>query len=96
MAFKGFDVLGFLSRCRCGHGAGLLSSGDIEELGSCALGTRLDGSKQAGLCVRCPKHRAKFAGGLWFSLVDGRSFVDGYSEEWTEEFQVWEARLLSL
>ena len=52
------------------------------------MGTHKDGSQIAGACVRCPKHRAKFAGGLWFSLEDGRSFVDGYSPEWNEEFQV--------
>ena len=38
-------------------------------------GQHADGSSLGGLSVRCPKHRNKFAGGLYFSLVDGQSFT---------------------
>ena len=40
---------------RCPHKQAKLSMGDIEDLG-------------AGPAVRCPKHRGKFAGGLYFNL----------------------------
>jgi len=61
----------------CPHGKGSLSDGDIEDLQDCHSGTRANGGKVPGMCVRCPRHRPKMAGGLWFSLEDGRSFVRG-------------------
>jgi hypothetical protein len=46
---------------RCSHGRGSLSSGDIEDIDAKAVvcGSL---SKQTA-CVRCPRHRQKFAGG---------------------------------
>jgi len=51
------------------------------------VGARADGSKVPGLCVRCPRHRMKFGGGLWFSLEDGRSFVRGQTAHWDPMLQ---------
>jgi hypothetical protein len=31
----------------------------------------------AGWCVRCPKHRKKFCGGLYFSVATGYAYVKG-------------------
>lgn len=73
---------------KCAHGKGQLSQGDIEDLGRCAMGTHVDGSSIGGPCVRCPKHRSKMAGGLYFSLQDGRSFVKGHTKHYRERFQV--------
>lgn len=60
---------------RCPHKKARLSLGDIEELGECGAGRHADGSAVGGVCLRCPKHRSKFGGGLYFSLSDGRSFT---------------------
>lgn len=47
---------------RCPHKeASLHRSGDIEDLGG-----------DLGLCLRCPKHRSKFGGGLYVSFSTGR------------------------
>ncbi|KAK3276468.1 hypothetical protein CYMTET_15456 [Cymbomonas tetramitiformis] len=72
---------------RCAHGSGQLSLGDMEDLGRCAMGTHKNGSKVGGPCVRCPRHRSKMAGGLYFSLEDGRSFVLGPTMHYDELFQ---------
>eukprot|EP00854_Cymbomonas_tetramitiformis_P014790 gene14790-biopygen15242 len=71
---------------RCAHGSGQLSLGDMEDLGRCAMGTHKNGSKVGGPCVRCPRHRSKMAGGLYFSLEDGRSFVLGPTMHYDELF----------
>jgi len=31
----------------------------------------------AGWCVRCPKHRKKFCGGLYYSVSSGHAYVKG-------------------
>eukprot|EP00928_Gymnodinium_smaydae_P065720 TRINITY_DN48816_c0_g1_i1.p1 TRINITY_DN48816_c0_g1~~TRINITY_DN48816_c0_g1_i1.p1 ORF type:complete len:482 (-),score=60.79 TRINITY_DN48816_c0_g1_i1:430-1665(-) len=46
---------------RCPHKRASLHKGDIEDLGQ----------HMGGLCVRCPKHRKKYGGGLYVSLNDG-------------------------
>ena len=58
-----WKVLGklYATANRCSHKQAKLSLGDIEDLD--------------GPAVRCPKHRGKFAGGLYFSLEDGHSFT---------------------
>jgi NAD(P)H-flavin reductase/nitrite reductase/ring-hydroxylating ferredoxin subunit len=72
----------------CAHKEASLHKGDIEDLPSCHLSSRDDKSKPPGLCVKCPKHRKKFGGGLYFSLEDGASFIPGPSEKYTESFRV--------
>jgi len=47
---------------RCPHkDASLHRSGDIEDMGG-----------ELGLCLRCPKHRGKFGGGLYVSFATGK------------------------
>ena len=47
---------------RCPHkAASLHRSGDIEDLGG-----------DLGLCLRCPKHKSKFGGGLFVSFATGK------------------------
>lgn len=43
----------------CAHKSGRLCEGDIEEVGTCARGSHVDGGRVAGLCVLCPRHRKK-------------------------------------
>lgn len=43
------------------------------QLTSAAAGS----SAPAGWCVRCPKHRKKFCGGLYFSVATGHAYVKG-------------------
>lgn len=45
-------------------------------------------STHPGICVRCPKHRKKFPGGLYFSLTDGRAVCKAESEHWSDDFHV--------
>lgn len=49
----------------CAHKKASLCLGDIEDLAS---------HSAEGLCVRCPKHRGKFCGGLYFDLHTGLKF----------------------
>jgi len=60
---------------KCSHGRGSLSEGDIEDIDpkSVACGS-LSGTTA---CVRCPRHRQKFAGGLWYSMESGESLTLG-------------------
>ena len=46
----------------CAHKAASLHKGDIEDIPG------------VGLCVRCPKHRKKFAGGLYVHAAFDRTF----------------------
>jgi len=52
----------------CSHKQALLSDGDIEDLGKTL-------PESGGYCVRCPKHKSKFSGGLYFSLINGKVFT---------------------
>lgn len=112
----------------CAHKSGRLCAGDIEEVGTCARGSHMDGGRVAGLCVLCPRHRKKVrlcpcagaacschrlgpltvhfpppslpatwwrmqfnegrpGGGLYFSLLDGRSFTKADSEKHRDAYQ---------
>mmetsp|Transcript_13691 Transcript_13691/g.43755 ORF Transcript_13691/g.43755 Transcript_13691/m.43755 type:complete len:906 (-) Transcript_13691:33-2750(-) len=76
----------------CAHKSARLVDGDIEEVGECARGCHLDGSKIAGLCVLCPRHRKKFnngvpGGGLYFSLLDGHSFTKEDAKKHKDAFR---------
>jgi cytochrome-b5 reductase len=53
----------------CAHKAASLYKGDIEDIPG------------VGMCVRCPKHRKKFAGGLYFSLETGKALVKAPCEK---------------
>jgi len=44
----------------------MLTEGDIEDLGKSI-------PESGGFCARCPKHRSKFSGGLYFSLSTGQA-----------------------
>jgi nitrite reductase/ring-hydroxylating ferredoxin subunit len=80
----------------CAHKQASLCEGDIEDIAvSCKLASGLltgayadDGQQPPGLCVRCPKHRKKFPGGLYFSLEDGRAYCKEESEHWEDGFRV--------
>jgi ferredoxin-NADP reductase len=70
----------------CPHKQGVMSLGDIEQAagppgseGGCGgqAGSGAAGSEPAPLScsVRCPRHRKKFAGGLYFNVDTGRAWV---------------------
>lgn len=67
----------------CGYGF----NADIEDLGPEISSKVGDGSKCGGVCIRCPFHRQKFNGGLWFSVVTGKAYVKGkcskFNPRWT-------------
>jgi nitrite reductase/ring-hydroxylating ferredoxin subunit len=48
----------------CPHKLGLMHLGDIE-----------DAPAHGGACVKCPRHRKKFNGGLNFCVTDGSSWA---------------------
>ena len=58
-----------------------LSLGDMEDLNFdfqlTSAPAAADGAAAAGWCVRCPKHRKKFCGGLYFSTTTGHAYVKG-------------------
>ena len=58
-----------------------LSLGDMEDLNFdfqlTSAPADADGAAAAGWCVRCPKHRKKFCGGLYFSTTTGHAYVKG-------------------
>lgn len=70
---------------RCPHKRAKLSKGDIEDLGE----------QLGGLCIRCPKHRRKFAGGLYVSLLDGQCRTKTPTGEKAKDKQVnkWSVRV---
>jgi nitrite reductase/ring-hydroxylating ferredoxin subunit len=59
----------------CCHKTASLCRGDIEDLGPAVAAAVGDGSAAGGLCLRCPKHRKKFAGGLYFNVHSGAAVV---------------------
>lgn len=69
------DVTSALLQDRCAHGRGSLAAGDIEDIEPSAVACGRLPAKSA--CVRCPRHRSKFAGGLWYSLETGASLTLG-------------------
>ncbi len=59
-----------------------LALGDMEDLrfDFHLTSAQVDGAAApaaAGWCVRCPKHRKKFCGGLYFSIATGDAYVKG-------------------
>jgi hypothetical protein len=56
-----------------------LALGDMEDLqfDYQLTSAGADGGAAAGWCVRCPKHRKKFCGGLYFSVNTGHAYVKG-------------------
>ena len=62
---------------RCSHGAGRLSDGDIEDIDPAAVVCGSLPGSDTTACVRCPRHQAKFGGGLWYSLESGESLTKG-------------------
>lgn len=46
----------------CCHKDAKLSKGDIEDLGVGVSACVGDGTELGGVCLRCPKHKKKFAG----------------------------------
>lgn len=62
----------------CPHKDASLSEGDIE-----------DSDSARGACVKCPRHRKKFAGGLNFSAETGRAWVTSPSACWTKFDSEW-------
>ena len=79
----------------CVHKDASLSRGDIEDLGP-TLGAAVGDNSGSGLCVKCPKHRRKFCGGLFFSLATGKSYIKGetskYDPSWAQAVYRVEAR----
>eukprot|EP01006_Ploeotia_vitrea_P052957 TRINITY_DN67743_c8_g1_i1.p1 TRINITY_DN67743_c8_g1~~TRINITY_DN67743_c8_g1_i1.p1 ORF type:complete len:499 (-),score=50.53 TRINITY_DN67743_c8_g1_i1:90-1586(-) len=59
----------------CPHKDASLSRGDIEDIGD-------------NLCVRCPKHRKKFAGGLYMSLNTGQAHVKSPCAKFKDHWKV--------
>ena len=80
----------------CCHKAASMSSGDIEDLGSVVSTTIGDGSSVGGVCIRCPKHRKKFSGGLYFNVITGQAYVKAPCEKfkpswrYVTAFCVWQ------
>jgi nitrite reductase/ring-hydroxylating ferredoxin subunit len=71
---------------RCSHGTGRLSHGDIEDIEPAAV---VCGALPATTaCVRCPRHQAKFGGGLWYSLESGLSLTKGQSSHHAPIYRV--------
>ena len=65
---------------QCCHSDASLSKGDMEDLcgafhSTTAPRTAASAAAGAGVCVRCPKHRRKFGGGLYFSTTTGYAFT---------------------
>ena len=58
-----------------------LALGDMEDLrfDFHLTSAPTDDAAAAGWCVRCPKHRKKFCGGLYFSVASGHAYVKGTS-----------------
>ena len=56
-----------------------LALGDMEDLrfDFHLTSAPTDDAAAAGWCVRCPKHRKKFCGGLYFSVASGHAYVKG-------------------
>eukprot|EP01001_Neometanema_parovale_P005366 NODE_1878_length_1580_cov_33.048730_g1788_i0.p1 GENE.NODE_1878_length_1580_cov_33.048730_g1788_i0~~NODE_1878_length_1580_cov_33.048730_g1788_i0.p1 ORF type:complete len:471 (+),score=80.54 NODE_1878_length_1580_cov_33.048730_g1788_i0:61-1413(+) len=71
----------------CPHKQASLLKGDIEDLGAEVSKLSGDGSAAGGLCLRCPKHRKKFNGGLYFNLMTGKPFVRDAEE--CSHFKPW-------
>ena len=71
---------------RCSHGSGSLSCGDIEDIDPNAVACGSLPTKTA--CVRCPRHRGKFAGGLWYSLETGESITLGETSNYAPIYRV--------
>jgi len=65
---------------RCCHADKSLHGGDLEDLGKCVVG-RHGEEGIGGLCVQCPRHQRKFAGGLYFSLETGRACTPEYTSK---------------
>eukprot|EP00405_Crypthecodinium_cohnii_P013913 CAMPEP_0206449838 /NCGR_PEP_ID=MMETSP0324_2-20121206/18348_1 /ASSEMBLY_ACC=CAM_ASM_000836 /TAXON_ID=2866 /ORGANISM="Crypthecodinium cohnii, Strain Seligo" /LENGTH=487 /DNA_ID=CAMNT_0053919333 /DNA_START=49 /DNA_END=1512 /DNA_ORIENTATION=+ len=65
---------------RCCHADKSIHGGDIEDLGQCVVNK--DGDMgQGGLCVQCPRHQRKFAGGLYFNLRTGEARTPEYTRK---------------
>eukprot|EP00762_Andalucia_godoyi_P002494 ANDGO_02709.mRNA.1 NADH-cytochrome b5 reductase 2 len=60
----------------CPHKQASLAKGDIEDI------------PDFGLCVKCPKHRKKFSGGLCFRLSDGASYVAAPCELYRDTYAI--------
>eukprot|EP00127_Corallochytrium_limacisporum_P006897 Clim_evm12s237 gene=Clim_evmTU12s237 len=81
---------------KCSHKDANLCRGDIEDLGNSFLGSHKAGclpdgmpsSSKPGICIRCPKHQKKFAGGLYFSLESGAAFVKGPTDKFKQGWAV--------
>lgn len=56
----------------CCHAGKSIHGGDIEDLGTVVVGKRGE-LGTGGLCVQCPRHQRKFAGGLYFNLATGKA-----------------------
>jgi len=52
----------------CAHSRGQLVLGDIEDIGD-----------EKAPCARCPKHRKKFCGGLYFNMETGQALTKSYT-----------------
>ncbi len=80
----------------CCHKLASMSRGDIEDLGSAVSNTIGDGSVVGGACIRCPKHRKKFAGGLYFNLMTGQAYVKAPCAKFEAGWRlpVYETRIL--
>jgi NAD(P)H-flavin reductase/nitrite reductase/ring-hydroxylating ferredoxin subunit len=55
---------------RCCHADKSIHGGDIEDLEDCVIGKSGEVGN-GGVCVQCPRHQRKFAGGLYFNLKTG-------------------------
>ena len=80
----------------CCHKDAKMSKGDIEDLGMSVSAAVGDGSDVGGVCLRCPKHRKKFAGGLYFNALTGKSYVKGPAEKYKSEWRLatYETRVI--
>eukprot|EP01123_Difflugia_compressa_P007185 TRINITY_DN1975_c0_g3_i1.p1 TRINITY_DN1975_c0_g3~~TRINITY_DN1975_c0_g3_i1.p1 ORF type:complete len:430 (-),score=93.24 TRINITY_DN1975_c0_g3_i1:134-1423(-) len=59
----------------CTHKQAHLTQGDMEDLPQFLEQHEKEGG--VSMCVRCPKHRKKFCGGLYFNVASGRAFTKG-------------------
>ena len=79
----------------CCHSDASLSQGDMEDLRgsfhatSAPPAAAAEAAAGAGVCVRCPKHRRKFGGGLYFSTTTGYAFTK--AAPWAEFNACWRA-----
>ena len=62
-------------RNKCAHGKGKLGDGDIEDLSTVPCESGSAPFLAPGIALKCPKHRKKFGGGLYFDAVTGESWV---------------------